>query len=47
MGIYVNSVAEIEQAIEDMLDGLEGEVYKDDFIKASQNIASSYEHFTK
>jgi len=47
MGIYVNSQEEISDAIAEVLNNLEGEVFKIDFKKACKDLEKQYKFFSK
>ncbi len=47
MGTYVVGQDEIEGAFEDLLNELDGEVFKNDVEKATEKVINKYKHFSK
>lgn len=47
MGTYGITEQELGDAIIEMLDNLQGEVYKDDFLTVSSHVAKQYKHWSE
>lgn len=47
MGTYKISKKEIYEKLEELLDSLEGEVYKEDFRDMANELADNYKYFSK
>ena len=46
MGVFFYDARDIELAIESMIDEMDGEITKKEFVKGCKLIANNYKHFT-